>query len=321
MNVPVPPREPSPHLTPRVIGLGLVLGIVVLWAYGSVLASLAQRWSIDPQSSHGFLIPVLAVFLLWQRRDRMPAAWPEPLNWWGVAILAGSGLMRLLGVYFSLDFFDSISLVPAIAGVVILLGGRTAWRWAWPAVCYLLFMIPLPFQVETALSEPLQRLATVCSTYTLQTLGYPAMSEGNIIVMENTRVGVSEACNGLGMLMAFFAISTAVALVCDRPLLDRVILFLSAIPIGVFMNLVRITVTAVAHQTLGSEVGNRIFHDYAGWMMMPLAVAALLLELWLLKKLLVPRKEADLPAGSAQHLYQAPSRSAPVMKSWPLSRS
>lgn len=315
MKTAVPPGEPPVQSAVRVAVTALVLLLVLLWAYASVIASLARRWQTDPQSSHGFLIPVLAVFLLWQRREQMPASWPAALNWWGVAILAGAALMRLLGVYFSLDWLDSFSLVVSLAGLVILLGSRLAWRWAWAAVLYTAFMIPLPYQFETALSGPLQRLATVASTYTLQTLGYPAMAEGNIIVLQDTRVGVSEACNGLGMLMAFFAISTAIALVCDRPMLDRAIVFLSAIPIGVLMNLIRITVTAVAHQTLGAETANRIFHDYAGWMMMPLAVAAMLLELWLLQKLLVPRTEAEASPVVARRLYPAKARPRSVLKS------
>jgi exosortase len=314
MHPAVPRREPSPNVVVHLVVPALVLGTALAWAYGSVFVSLFHRWSTDPQSSHGFLIPVLAVFLLWLRRDSMPGPWPTKLNWWGVGILLFAALLRLTGVYFSYEWYDSISLIPALVGVVVLLGGRPAWRWAWPALLYLLFMIPLPFQIETSLSGPLQRMATLASTYTLQTLGFPAMSEGNVIVMENTRVGVSEACNGLGMLVAFFAISTAVALVCERPLLDRVIVFLSAIPIGVLMNLIRVTVTAIAHQTLGSEIANRIFHDYAGWMMMPFAVGAMLLELWLLQKLLVPRREATPASGAAPRVFSAPL-SSPLVKS------
>ena len=157
----------------------------------------------------------------------------------------------MLGVYFSLDFLDSFSLIPALAGIAVLLGGSAAWSWAWPAVCYLAFMIPLPFQIETALSGPLQRLAIGVQHLYLAGPRLPGNGGRRYWSMENTRVGVSEACNGLGMLMAFFAISTAVALVCDRPVLDRVIIFLSAVPIGVLMNLVRITVTAIAHPNAG----------------------------------------------------------------------
>jgi len=315
MNPAVPPREPSPGFTFRVLAPALVLGLGLVWAYGSVLAALFQRWRADPQSSHGFLIPLLAVFLLWQRREQKPADWPTTYNWWGVALLAVAGLFRLLGVYLSFDWLDSMSLVISVAGLVILVGGWQAWRWAWPAVVYLVFMIPLPYQIETALSGPLQRLATQASTFTLQMLGYPAISEGNIIVLEHTRVGVNEACNGLGMLVAFFAISTAVALVCDRPLLDRVILFLSAIPIGVLMNLLRIAATAIAHQTLGPEAANRIFHDYAGWLMMPFALGMMLLELWLLQNLLVPPKEVDSALGRTARVFPASSLSSTMLKS------
>jgi len=99
-----------------------MLGLGLLWAYGSVLAALFQRWRTDPQSSHGFLIPLLAVFLLWQRREQMPADWPKTFNWWGVALLAAAGLFRLLGVHLSFDWLDSMSLVPTVAGLVVLSG-------------------------------------------------------------------------------------------------------------------------------------------------------------------------------------------------------
>ena len=85
----------------------------------------------------------------------------------------------------------------------------------------------------------MQRLGTIVSTFALQTLGLPAVSEGNVILIDDLHIGVLEACNGLGMLSAFFAISTTVALVIRRPLADRVGVFLSAIPIGVLMNLIR----------------------------------------------------------------------------------
>src|SRR5436305_1428775 len=84
-------------------------------------------------------------------------------------------------------------------------------------------------------------ITTLSSTYLLQTLGVPALSRGNVIVIDEQEVGVAEACSGLGMLMTFFALSTAVALVLRRPWPDRLAIFLSAIPIGVLMNVLRIT--------------------------------------------------------------------------------
>ena len=90
------------------------------------------------------------------------------------------------------------------------------------------------------------------------------------------------------MLVTFFALSTTAAFVIQRPLVDKVVVFLSAIPVGVLMNLLRITVTGVLHQTVGSKIANAVFHDLAGWLMMPLALGVLWLELRLLERLFVP---------------------------------
>src|SRR5207253_599308 len=95
-------------------------------------------------------------------------------------------------------------------------GGWRALHWARPSLAFLLFMIPLPYRVEVALAQPLQRVATVSSTYVLQTLGFMSFSEGNVIRLGETRIGVVEACSGLSMLLIFFALATAVCLVVKR---------------------------------------------------------------------------------------------------------
>src|SRR5262249_26489839 len=158
------------------------------------------------------------------------------------------------------------------------------------AVGLLLFMLPFPFQIESMLSAPLQRLATVTSEYALQTFGLPAVAEGNIITLDDDmKIGVLEACNGLGMLSAFFAISPTVALLLRRPLIDRIAIFLSAIPVGVLMNLLRITATGLVYGMLGNRPAQAFFHELAGWLMMPFALAALALELYLLDRLFIPK--------------------------------
>jgi exosortase len=267
------------------------LGLCLLWAYWPTLRAIADRWSHDPQYSHGFLVPVFALIVLWSRRQWFPAGPPRP-SWWGVAWLLGALVLRLAAGYLYLEPLDGLSLLPALVGICLLLGGRPALRWAWPALAFLGFMLPLPFQADVALAYPLRRLATLASTYLLQTFGLPAFAEGNIIVMDDLRLGVVDACSGLGMLMTFFALATAMALLIDRPLLDKLLLVASAVPIALVANIARITGTAVAHQTLGPEAARAILHDLAGWLMMPLALGLLWLELRLLARLLVPAEPA-----------------------------
>src|SRR5436305_12211191 len=122
--------------------------------------------------------------------------------------------MRLAGAYVYFDWLEAMSLLPVLAGGALLLGGLPALRWSWLPIAFLVFMIPLPHRVETALSFPLRRLAALTATYALQTLGRPALSEGNIIIVKQLRMDVAEACSGLGMLLLFFAMACAVAVLC-----------------------------------------------------------------------------------------------------------
>ena len=268
----------------------LLVGPLLLWAYWDGLGEVADRWANDPQYNHGYLVVAFALALLWLRRECLKGVTARP-SWWGVPLLAVGALLHIGGAYVYFDWLDLASLVPSLAGLCLILGGWGALRWAWPAIAFLGFMIPLPYRLEVTLAYPLQRLATLGSTYALQTLGFTAVAEGNVIIMEDMPIGVEQACSGLGMLLTFFALATAVALVTERRLLDKIVIVLSALPIAIVANLIRITVTGVLYTTAGKEIGDLVFHDLAGWLMMPLALGMLYLELWVLSRLLIDPEE------------------------------
>jgi exosortase len=256
---------------------------------------MAERWSSNPQYSHGFLVPVFAGVVLWHRRHLAPAS-AAPC-WWGLPVVLSGVVLRLVGTYGGIEALEGLALLPTLAGLCLMLAGWRGLQWTWPAIAFLWFMLPLPFVAETALAHPLQRLATTASTYLLQTLGMPALAEGNIILIEDIKLGVTGACGGLGMLMTFFALSTAVAIVVQRRWTDKLLIIASAVPIAVFANVVRITATGVVHCYFGQQAGNML-HDWAGWLMMPLALGILALELWFLDRLLVETEPTSpLPIG------------------------
>lgn len=254
------------------------------------LTGLVQRWLHDARYSHGFLVPLLAALVWWDQRRNHPLRESEA-SWWGMPVLLGGAALRLVGAYYYLDFFDALSLLPILLGLVLLSGGWPLARQTAPAIGVLIFMLPPPYQLESALPAPLQRAGTMASTFALQTLGLPAVPEGNIIRIDDLDIGVLEACNGLGMLSAFFAISTTVALIIRRPLADRLVVFVSAVPIGVFMNLLRPTATGLVYAVVGAPAAQTFFHDLAGWLMLPLALAAVGFELYLLRHLFPVRSE------------------------------
>jgi exosortase len=268
---------------------------------------MAQRWHRDPQYSHGYLVPAFALVLLWLRRDRLAPVAPAFSGWGALILLAAAGL-RLAGAYFYFSFLDEASLLVCLAGLTLFLGNGAAWRWAWPALGFLGFMLPLPYRLQTALGQPLQRVATVASTYTLQTLGLPALAEGNVITMGELHIGIVEACNGLSMLVVFFALSTAAAMLLRRPAWQKAVLVVSALPIAVFANTVRIVVTALLCATAAGEEARALFHDWSGLLMMPLAVGILWGELALLGRLWVEREPVRPPAAGRPARDKRPRR-------------
>jgi exosortase len=256
------------------------------WAYATTFRGLAEAWE-NPQYSHGWLVPVFALILLWVRRDLLDASALSPSWVMGIPLLVAGIGMRLVGAYYHYVWLDPISLVPTVAGIWFLVGGWPAWRWGWPSIVFLAFMVPLPYRIAGAMSGPLQRGATIASTFLMQTLGLPALSEGNIILLNDATIGVVEACSGLRMMTVFFALAFGMAVLINRPMLDRVFLVASAAPIAMIANILRITATGVLHDTVDSQTANAFFHDFAGWLMMPMALGFLWIELKLLSALFV----------------------------------
>ncbi len=280
----LPALEKPAALRLRGAGAVALLSVILLWSFWTTLNTMAERWANDPQYSHGFLVPVFALVVLWNRRDWLKnVAW-EPC-FWGLPVLLAGVAVRLIAIRRDIQPLDALALLPTLFGVVLLVGGKAILRWSWPALAFLAFMIPLPFTIETAIAYPLRRLATVMSTYLLQTFGYPAIAEGNIILIDQVKLGVAEACSGLGMLSTFLALSTALALITRAPLVDRLLLVVSAVPIALVANVARITATGMAYHGFGNATAQTVTHDLSGWLMMPLALLLLWLELRYLSKL------------------------------------
>jgi exosortase len=301
------------NLRARPPGVYLLGGLLLslLWVYWPSFTEMADTWGTKSQYSHGYLVPVFSLYLLWRRRDLF--SWEAPSSWGLPVLIAGLGL-RLVGTYIYFDWLAAVSLLVCLAGTCLLVAGRPALRYAWPAIAFLLFMIPLPHRFEASLSQPLQRVGTIVSTYTLQTLGLVAYAEGNVIVLGDVRIGVVEACSGLNMLVSFFALCTAAVLIIERPPLERGLIFFSAIPIAIAANIIRIIVTALLHKIAGRELADLVFHDLAGYLMPLLGLAMVWIELRLLGWVLVPGRASG--QGSASDSWKGMfARGTPNMAS------
>lgn len=278
---------------PQALIVLAALAALTAWAFWPTFTGLIHLWNTDDGYSHGYLVPAFSAYLLWSARDRFPKDWtPRPIL--GLSIVALSwGLRIVAGLRFNV-WPEAVALIPFLVGISLAFGGWRLCRWTLPAIGFLIFMIRLPYRFEVALGAPLQAVATTISTFILQTLGQPALAEGNTIHLRDFKLEVVQACSGLKMLFTFVAFSTAVCLLVKKPLVDRLVILASAVPIAIFVNVLRITGTGLAYQWASGDVVHQWSHDLAGWLMMPLALAFLGVELWVLKHLII-----DMPTRAA----------------------
>jgi exosortase len=284
------PAPWAPSLNDVLVTGTVVAALVV--TYASSFRWLVDQWNRDPNYSYGFFVIPIAAVIFWTRRGMLDRSKMVP-RWWGFLPLLAVVALRYPLYEWNEQFVETATLPVVAAGLALALGGWHLLRVALPSIVFLFFMLPLPGSINMMLAGPLQKMATVGSVALLQMFGLPVMSEGNVIVIGATPLEVARACNGLSMLLSFVTLIAATVILVERPMLERVILMISAIPIALVSNILRITATAICYHRLGAEAGDKIAHDLAGWAMMPIALGLVWLELRVLSWLFVDVEEVD----------------------------
>jgi exosortase len=209
--------------------------------------------------------------------------------------------MRMLGARFYLDAMEGWSILLWVGGVVWFLCGWRVFRWSLPSIVFLWFMVPLPFRLEHALSRPLQHASTVISCWILQCLGQPALSEGNIILLGDSRLEVAQACSGLRIFVGIVALAFVFVVLVRRTWWERALVAACVVPVALAANVTRIVVTGVLLQWIDGESVHQIIHDWTGYLTMPYAFVSFVLLVWYLGKLV--QKVEMVDAGDvARHL-------------------
>ncbi len=307
-------RNLSRHNHLRLVAAVLTLLVVIAWSYWPVGRDLGNAWRSDDDYSVGQLVPLVAVFLAWRERDalRNPALVPYLSG--GIAVVVLAHAARFAGLLLAHGSVERYALVLTIVGLVLMVAGRQVFRRMVWILLFLFLMVPLPSVIHNVISPPLRRVATTGSVVLLEAVGIDVAQQGNVIMLgESTPMAVAEACSGLRMLMAFIIVAAFIAYMVKRPRWQKAILLASSIPVAVVCNIVRIFVTAVLMLHVSSELGEKFFHDFAGYVMMPIAVMLLFGELSLMDKIFVSDSEARerQPGGPAKSIVRARKASSP----------
>jgi len=254
----------------------VVLGVALLWLYAPVLSHLAGQWIHDPNYSHGFFVPAFSLYVLWQERDRLRALPLRP-SWSGLLILLLAVVVLTAGVLGAELFLSRVSLLIAVAGVVILMYGWNHMRAAMFPWLFLLLMIPIPNIVFNQITFPLQLLASKVAAVTLPLFGVPVLREGNVIQLPAMALEVAEACSGIRSLMSLTTLAIIYGYLLETRFSVRVVLALASIPIAVIANSLRIVGTGLLVQYWDPEKAEGFFHAFSGWLIFVVSLSLLFL--------------------------------------------
>lgn len=262
--------------------LALASLAAVSLTYSTYVSGLLVAWQKE-EYSHGIIIPLLALLIglniFFDRKPIVQGSWLGiPVIFCGYCLIAIS----------ELSAFEP----PAHYGFVVILGGlslsflgKKATAFLFPVLIYLFFAIPFPKLLEVALTAKLQLLSSSLGVLILQSLGTPVFQDGNIIDLGTEKIQVIEACSGLRYLFPLMSFSYLLAFLFHGQLWKRVFVFLSAIPLTLLMNSLRIALVGALVNQWGSQMADGLIHDFEGWSIFVICIITLLGEIWFLTRI------------------------------------
>jgi exosortase len=260
------------------ISLLLLLGV-----YLRIISYMVKQWSVDDNYSHGFLVPFIAGYFLYQRLDSLKKSPASSLSS-GLPVIIGGLLMLIVGYVGTELFTMRLSLIIVLAGMVLYFFGKETFRIMLLPICFLFFMIPLPYILYDAIAFPLKLFIAKYSVLFLESIGIIILREGNIIMLPNMTLEVADACSGIRSLMSLITLSVALAFIVNTTNFKRALIIVSAVPIAIFTNALRVVITGMLAQYWGEKAAEGFFHEFAGLMVFGMAVVILLITGIMLKR-------------------------------------
>jgi exosortase len=262
----------------------LALLILFIWAFFPVFTNLVSYWAHSEDNSHGFFIIPLSLYFVWRKRKVLAKTEIAP-HWSGFLLLLIGVLAYIFSIFSEIYTVQSFSLLLFIFGVVIYFFGFQVFLKILFPLSFLLFIIPIPAQIYSLLTLPLQLLVSKTSAWLGSIASIPIYREGNIIHLPYHTLQVVNACSGMRSLLSLMALSAAFGYLSLHSNRLRAILFLTSFPIAILLNIIRVLLIIVAFHYANYDLTHGATHTFIGLAIFVLALVILavikgVLSLW-----------------------------------------
>lgn len=255
-----PTAQPTETQLPwtRIAWFGALLAI----CYAPVLFRLGHQWATDGDMGHGFIVPLFAGYVVWQRRAALAAipAQPSP---WGLALIAWGALQLMIGTLGAELFLSRTSFLISLAGVILYLGGWKVLKALTFPLGVMILMVPIPAIVYARITLPLQLFASQVAETMLGILGIPVIRDGNVLELASQPLSVAEACSGIRSLLTLSFVSIVYGYLSESRAWMRWVLLIATIPIAIGANAARVTITGILSE-IRTDLAQGFFHEAEG---------------------------------------------------------
>lgn len=259
----------------------LLLGLV----FTDSLVEMVGIWTGSEEYSHGFFIPIISIYLIWVRRHELVFVKDFKASRAGLIILFVALLLYLLGGLSTIRTIQHYAFIVAVTGLFAAAFGRDGLKAFWVPLLFLVFMVPFPNFILNNLSSKLQLISSWLGVEFIRACDIMVYLEGNVIDLGGYKLQVVEACSGLRYLFPLASLSFLCAYLFKGPIWQKILIFLSSIPLTIFMNSFRIGVIGILVNHWGTDMAEGFLHDFEGWAVFLLCMVLLFIEMWLFSRL------------------------------------
>ena len=224
----------------------LVLFLTVVLAI-SAAGGLWREWREDPTLSHGPILVLIVAVLLWLKKSTL-RIW-DSAEALGLVALSFSAIIQVGAIWADVAFLKPLSFLGVLLGGILFLGGKDRFNTCIGPLGLLIWAIPWPTTLVSALSFPLQLLSSSYATLFAGTFGLNIHREGvhvSVISESGDRVIysmlVAQQCSGLTSLMVLLAFAYLIAYFTPVRWWGRLLMLTVVVPLAIFANAVRLTI-------------------------------------------------------------------------------
>lgn len=266
----------------QISGLTILMAVILSLLYWDVGLGLVESWQQYEEYSHGYFLPIIAGYLFWQRKEQIEGNEILTPSWLGTVIALLALVIFFVGVASHIVYAERISFILLLTGLSVARFGFRIIPIVFVPFLLIFLSYPLPFFINAELTSGMQLISSELGVLVIRLFNVPVYLEGNIIDLGTYKLQVVEACSGLRYMYPLLSLSLILAFFFRVVMWKRVLIFVSAIPITIVMNSVRIGIIGMLVEYFGIEAAEGFLHDFEGWVIFLVCFFFLYLEMWLI---------------------------------------